>query len=402
MRWRSFCAELLAIADKLNVDTVVILGALLADTPHTRPVPVSGAAYSPSRRSSSVCRRSRYEGPTGIAGVFQNACVAAGIPAVTFWAAVPHYVSQPPNPKATVALLRRVEDVLDIEVPLGDLPAQAEEWEQAITEMTAEDEEIADYVASLEQRGDAEVDVNEALSKIDGDTLAAEFERYLRRRGARGAALNRGRISTAQWSEYLYVDIRIRMKLALSDADVAFRMNFASSSPTRSPRISGNGPAGGSELPRGRRHLDAHPQRGRAGGAQLAGRVGRQGLVATAAPDLGRGDADGVCARTAGVQRQHGRPGHRALRLDRSIKERFLPATANFDIWWAQGFSEPEAGSDLASLRTTAVRDGDHYVINGQKTWTTLGSSPTGSSCWPVPTRTPRRSRPGSPSSWPR
>ena len=183
MRWRSFCAELLAIADKLNVDTVVILGALLADTPHTRPVPVSGAAYSPESAKFFGLQESRYEGPTGIAGVFQDACVAAGIPAVTFWAAVPHYVSQPPNPKATVALLRRVEDVLDIEVPLADLPAQAEEWEQAVTEMTAEDEEIADYVAGLEARGDAEIDVNEAMSKVDGDTLAAEFERYLRRRG---------------------------------------------------------------------------------------------------------------------------------------------------------------------------------------------------------------------------
>ena len=183
MRWRTFCAELLAIADKLNVDTVVILGALLADTPHTRPVPVSGAAYSSESAKFFGLEETRYEGPTGIAGVFQDACVAAGIPAVTFWAAVPHYVSQPPNPKATVALLRRVEDVLDIEVPLGDLPAQAEEWELAVTEMTADDEEIAEYVAALEQRGDDDVDVNEALSKVDGDALAAEFERYLRRRG---------------------------------------------------------------------------------------------------------------------------------------------------------------------------------------------------------------------------
>lgn len=183
MRWRSFCAELLAIAEKLNVDTVVILGALLADTPHTRPVPVSGAAYSPDSAKAFGLEESRYEGPTGIAGVFQDACVAAGIPAVTFWAAVPHYVSQPPNPKATVALLRRVEEVLDIEVPLGELVEQAEEWEEDVTQMTAEDEEIADYVAGLEARGDAEVDVNEALSKVDGDTLAAEFERYLRRRG---------------------------------------------------------------------------------------------------------------------------------------------------------------------------------------------------------------------------
>ena len=183
MRWRTFCAELLAIADKLNVDTVVILGALLADTPHTRPVPVSGAAYSPDSAKFFGLEETRYEGPTGIAGLFQDACVAAGIPAVTFWAAVPHYVSQPPNPKATVALLRRVEDVLDIEVPLADLPTQAEEWEEAVTEMTADDEEIAEYVSALEERGDAEVDMNEALGKIDGDALAAEFERYLRRRG---------------------------------------------------------------------------------------------------------------------------------------------------------------------------------------------------------------------------
>ncbi len=183
MRWRTFCAELLAIADKLNVQTVVILGALLADTPHTRPVPVSGAAYSPDSAKAFGLEETRYEGPTGIAGVFQDACVQAGIPAVTFWAAVPHYVSQPPNPKATVALLRRVEDVLDIEVPLADLPTQAEEWEQAVTEMTTEDDEIAEYVQSLEERGDAEVDMSEALGKIDGDALAAEFERYLRRRG---------------------------------------------------------------------------------------------------------------------------------------------------------------------------------------------------------------------------
>ena len=183
MRWRTFCAELLTIIEKLNADTVVILGALLADTPHTRPVPVSGAAYSPESAGRFGLTETRYEGPTGITGVFQAACVAAGIPAVTFWAAVPHYVSQPPNPKATVALLRRVEEALDIEVPLGDLPAQAEEWEQAVTEMASDDDEIADYVTSLEQRGDAEVDMNEALGAIDGDALAAEFERYLRRRG---------------------------------------------------------------------------------------------------------------------------------------------------------------------------------------------------------------------------
>nr|WP_232065501.1 PAC2 family protein [Mycobacterium shinjukuense] len=185
MGWRRFCDELLAVIDKLDVATVVILGALLADTPHTRPVPVTGAAYSAESARRFGLQETRYEGPTGIAGVFQYACVGAGIPAVTFWAAVPHYVSHPPNPKATVALLRRVEDVLDVEVPLGDLPAQAEAWEREITEMIADDDDLAEYVRSLEEHGDAAIDMKTSLGKIDGDALAAEFERYLRRRGNR-------------------------------------------------------------------------------------------------------------------------------------------------------------------------------------------------------------------------
>ncbi|MBY6311747.1 PAC2 family protein [Rhodococcus kroppenstedtii] len=183
MRWRSFCDDLLDFVEELGVRTVVILGALLADTPHTRPVPVTGTAYSTEAAEQFNLEQTRYEGPTGITGVLQDQCVRAGVPAVSLWAAVPHYVSQPPNPKATVALLQRVEDVLDIEVPLGELPMQAEDWEQQVTEMTEDDEEIAEYVRSLEERGDAEVDMNEAVAKVDGDALAAEFERYLRRRG---------------------------------------------------------------------------------------------------------------------------------------------------------------------------------------------------------------------------
>src|SRR5258705_4095199 len=139
MRWRTFCAELLAIADKLNVQTVVIPGALLADTPPTRPVPVSGAAYSPDSAKAFGLEETRYEGPTGIAGVFQDACVQAGIPAVTFWAAVPHYVSQPPNPQATVALLRRGVDGPCIEGALADLPRQAAGGEGAGREQTSDD-----------------------------------------------------------------------------------------------------------------------------------------------------------------------------------------------------------------------------------------------------------------------
>ena len=182
MRWRAFCAEIVDLAHELGVETTVMLGALLADTPHTRPVPVTGSAYSSEAAERYNLAENRYEGPTGITGVLQDLFVQAGLPAVSFWAAVPHYVSTPPNPKATVALLNRVEEVLDIEVPLGTLPEQAEEWEQAVTEMTEDDEEIADYVRGLEERGDAELDTDEAMAKIDGDALAAEFERYLKRR----------------------------------------------------------------------------------------------------------------------------------------------------------------------------------------------------------------------------
>lgn len=183
LRWRRFADEIIDLADRLGVQTSVMLGALLADTPHTRPVPVTGVAFSVEAAEHFKMTQSRYEGPTGITGVLQDRFVTAGMPAISFWAAVPHYVSTPPNPKATVALLTRVEEVLDVKVPLGVLPEQAEDWEQAVTEITLDDDEIADYVRALEERGDAETDVEQQLADIDGDELAAEFEKYLRRRG---------------------------------------------------------------------------------------------------------------------------------------------------------------------------------------------------------------------------
>ncbi|AIJ23655.1 MULTISPECIES: PAC2 family protein [Amycolatopsis] len=186
MRWRAFCRELLGHIEDLGVTTVVTLGALLADTAHTRPVPVTGTAYDPEAAARFGLERSRYQGPTGIVGILQDACVQAGIPAISIWAAVPHYVSHPPSPKATLALLHKLEDVLDVEVPLGALPEQAEEWQQTVSEMAEEDEEIAEYVRSLEERGDAETAIT--LEESSGEKIAAEFERYLRRRrpGAEG------------------------------------------------------------------------------------------------------------------------------------------------------------------------------------------------------------------------
>ena len=183
MRWRSFCDELIELCQDLGVPTVVALGALLADTPHTRPTPVSGSAYDAESAAQWGVETSRYEGPTGILGVFQDACVRAGLPAISFWAAVPHYVSQPPSPRATVALLQRVEEVLELTVPLGALPKQAEDWVTTVDEMASEDEEVVEYVRSLEERA-TEVD----LSQASGDSIAREFERYLRRRGSAGGA----------------------------------------------------------------------------------------------------------------------------------------------------------------------------------------------------------------------
>jgi proteasome assembly chaperone (PAC2) family protein len=179
MRWRGFCEELIELCHELDVQTVVALGALLADTPHTRPTPVTGSAYDDESARAYGLETSTYEGPTGILGVFQDACVQAGLPAVSFWAAVPHYVSQPPSPRATVALLQRVEEVLEVAVPLGALPQQADEWVKTVDEMAQEDAEVVEYVRSLEERA-----TQSDLSEANGDQIAREFERYLRRRGS--------------------------------------------------------------------------------------------------------------------------------------------------------------------------------------------------------------------------
>jgi proteasome assembly chaperone (PAC2) family protein len=184
MHWRRFCAEIIDVIEGLQIQTVISLGALLSDSPHSRPTQVTGSAYDQESAMKFGLERSRYEGPVGIVGVLQDSCVAAGIPAISFWAGVPHYVSQPPNPKASLALLHRVEEVLDIPVPLGELPHQADEWQKLVDEMAAEDEEVIEYIRNLEERED-EIGEGE-LREISGDSIAREFERYLRRRDRGG------------------------------------------------------------------------------------------------------------------------------------------------------------------------------------------------------------------------
>jgi len=178
MRWRAFVREILGLCHELGVELSVTLGALLADTPHTRPVPVTGTSTDESVARSLGLETSRYEGPTGIVGVLQDACNRAGLPALSIWAAVPHYVAQPPCPKATLALLGKVEEVLDVRIPLGDLPEDARAWERGVDELAEEDEDIAEYVRALEETRDTT-----ELPEASGEAIAREFERYLKRRG---------------------------------------------------------------------------------------------------------------------------------------------------------------------------------------------------------------------------
>lgn len=178
MRWRSFCSELLEFAHELGVEQIVSLGALLADVPHTRPVPVNGAASDDGAVRALNLEPSQYEGPTGIVGVLQDACRRSELPAVSLWAAVPHYVAQTQCPKAALALLRHMDDVLGVAVPLDDLPEQARAWERGVDELAEQDDEVADYVRTLERQKD-----ETALPEASGEAIAKEFERYLRRNG---------------------------------------------------------------------------------------------------------------------------------------------------------------------------------------------------------------------------
>ena len=176
MRWRSFASELLDLADDLEVELVITLGSMLADTPHTRAIPVSGTGAHPDIAARLGVEVSRYEGPTGILAVIQDGCVRRGIDAIALWAAVPHYANATPSPKATLALVNGLEDFLEISLPQGTLPDLAITWENAVTEMVKEDSDIEEYIKTLEESKDA----NE-ISDESGEELAREVERFLRR-----------------------------------------------------------------------------------------------------------------------------------------------------------------------------------------------------------------------------
>jgi predicted ATP-grasp superfamily ATP-dependent carboligase len=176
MRWRSFASEILDLAEDLEVELVITLGSMLADTPHTRAIPVSGTGAHPEIANRLGMEVSRYEGPTGILAIIQDGCVKRGIDAIALWAAIPHYASATPSPKATLALLNGIEDFLEINLPHGSLPELAHQWEAAVDEMVKEDSDIEEYIKTLEESKHSD-----QLGDDSGEELAREVERFLRR-----------------------------------------------------------------------------------------------------------------------------------------------------------------------------------------------------------------------------
>jgi proteasome assembly chaperone (PAC2) family protein len=176
MKWKTFTHDLLDLADDLEVGMIITMGSMLADTPHSRPITVTGNGAHPDVARRLGVAVSKYEGPTGILGVIQDACARRGIDAISLWAAIPHYASNSPSPKATLALISALEDFLTISLPLGELPAQSLEWEAEVDELAREDSDVAEYVKALEESKDST-----QLSDVSGEDLARELERFLRR-----------------------------------------------------------------------------------------------------------------------------------------------------------------------------------------------------------------------------
>jgi predicted ATP-grasp superfamily ATP-dependent carboligase len=179
LRWRTFCEHVTSLASSFDVELVITLGSLLADVPHTRPAPVTGSATDPEIIDRLGLQASRYEGPTGIVGVLHDSCGRAGLKSASLWAAVPHYVSLTPSPRAAKALVDRLAELLGADVDTAELDEAAESYAQQVSEAVATDAETASYVEELERRVD---EIAEEADIPSGDAIAAELTRYLRER----------------------------------------------------------------------------------------------------------------------------------------------------------------------------------------------------------------------------
>jgi proteasome assembly chaperone (PAC2) family protein len=181
LRWRTFADSIAGAAHRMGVDTVITLGALLAEVSHTLPVPITGIASDPELVDELDLQRSNYEGPTGITGVVHDSCRRAGMRSASLWAAVPHYVAAVPNPKAALALLRRLEELTGVAVDPGELEDETSSYEEQVGRAVAANPEIEELVTRIEEEqaeglGDEE-DVPSA------DTIARDFQRFLQQRG---------------------------------------------------------------------------------------------------------------------------------------------------------------------------------------------------------------------------
>jgi predicted ATP-grasp superfamily ATP-dependent carboligase len=189
LRWGTFTGMIVDLARDLGVKMVITLGSLLADVPHTRPSPVTGGAMGPDLIERLGLQRSRYEGPTGIVGVLHDCCNRADLQSASLWAAVPHYVSLAPSPRAALALCQRLGDILGTTIDTKELDEAAERYSEQVSEAVASDDETAAYVEELEQRAEILDDDHEIPS---GESLAAELTRFLRDRERGNGGPERG------------------------------------------------------------------------------------------------------------------------------------------------------------------------------------------------------------------
>jgi proteasome assembly chaperone (PAC2) family protein len=188
LRWRRFTEDVIEIARDLGVGTLITLGALLADVPHSRPVAITGITSDEALIERLGFEPPTYEGPTGIVGVIQRACAEAGLPAVSLWASVPHYVAASPNPKVALALVRAFEGATSLAVDGAELEEAAEDYERQVTAAVASDPEVKAFVERLETAMDEVTAENppDEGQLPSADTIASDFQRFLRQRGPEG------------------------------------------------------------------------------------------------------------------------------------------------------------------------------------------------------------------------
>lgn len=177
IRWVHYVADILNVATDYEVQTILTLGAHLAEVPHTRALPVTVTSDDAALREQFGAEASQYVGPTGIVGVLAELADTVSIPTLSAWASVPHYAGGPPSPKAALALITAIEDLFEVQIPRLDLEEEARAWELTVDEMAESEDEVAEYISSLEETADAA-----ELPEASGDALAREFERYLRGR----------------------------------------------------------------------------------------------------------------------------------------------------------------------------------------------------------------------------